>query len=218
MNGHSGYIFEGDHTSPPDGFPDIHEIIIDKKFDINQEKLEKYSKKYNFPSGDTCIVIGSNPTIRNFELGDAIDSSDIFTFRINRNPDQSISKNCGSRTDMFLGCTFHKSLLSKVNNKVIFDDSMILDISRDFFLDKRWFTTGFIGILFALYNFKKVYVYGFGNPYEDEDYSSEKHVYDNASLVPKNHSLRFEHALIRKFREDSYKDRFFIVEAGDSFV
>ena len=90
-----------------------------------------------------------------------------------------------------------------------------MDISKDFDLNGKWLTTGFLAILFALKNFNDVHVFGFGYPDRKEPTDVCQNTYDKNGAGTKNHDLNFEHQQIYKFHTNSEFPKLKILELSD---
>ena len=218
MNGYSGYILDNvGHKEPPDGFCRSEDLI---GIPIDMERIASVCKLKGFDlKGGKCIVIGSNPSIKNVSLGNYVDSFDGTVIRINRIADEKFLKNYGKRTDFIITCEWYEKNVNKFPDisRIVLNDSDINKISSQFSLPKdKWLTTGMIGILMSLYAFEHVEILGFGIPdiCENGRYNSLHDGGNKYDMGSKefHHDLNYEHSLLGIFKRINFKERLHICE------
>lgn len=176
---------------------------LDKIASQIKKRFEIYNK--------SAIVIGSNPSITDFNAKDFINNGNQFIIRLNRPAIEKYKCNYGERTDLYFGCEFLKDLLKNVNNKILVSHNDILNISKKYIQQKdKWLTTGFIAILVALKIFDKVEIFGFG--YADKKEDDVKYTSICDQLKTSHHLMNYEHELIQQFIDKDYKEKLFRFE------
>ena len=150
---------------------------------------------------NSCLIIGSNPSLLSKKIGEKIDKSFDVIVRLNRMPDISYKDYYGMNTTFFIGCY---GTLKNVPNKIIIDDDTIKKISINFIpIKDKWLHTGFISILILLKMFKLVKIFGFGYDNVQENENDTKFIHGTIDKSKINHHIiNFEHSLIDKMVKD----------------
>lgn len=171
-------------------------------------------------TADRCLVIGSNPSLRTVRLAEYVDSFKGDVIRINKLAHPECKMNYGSRTDILFACKWSDEhvVCEDFNPKIVIDDDLILDISRDFKENTRPnLTTGMICILLALQKYAHVELLGFGVPelYESGNYRSvwEEDTRQNTADPRFKHDMNFEHRLLWSLARHGEGGRLEMLEA-----
>lgn len=218
-----GYTYESEYRQyrsdiVPNGFIDIRKIIEQEKMPQQTQKsqLEKTAARMQqtFKTDrKSVIVIGSNPSIKDFQAMQYIDNNESFIIRLNRPPIKDCIQNYGEKTDLFIGCEYLKNQLKDVSNKFLISHPEILEISKQYVKEKdKWLTTGFIAILLALQLFDKVEIFGFGYANKKEDDIGYSSICE--TMKKTHHLMNYEHKLIQQFIDVDFKGRLTRFEDG----
>ena len=207
---------------PPSGFGLVEEIF---GVEIHASKLLRIAREIGLVEHQKkrkCLVLGSNPCMLRYPLGQYINAFDGDVVAINRMPPSDLKSVVGSRVDFLFKCEIARPTSAPV--EVVLPNRFMFEISSDYpkGLHKSWrLTSGFIFVLIASVLYDEVELFGFVDPSLIED-GVYRTIYNFSKKEDSNfgHDTAYEHALLKIMSKDHNKYHITLLESKfkDKFV